>query len=167
MGGVLYMSVPFWPVDTTYAVIPKPGTFPRWLFYCLKHFNLEKLNEATGVPSINRDMLYDVKFFKPDYASQKTIANILDTLDIQIRQTEAIIAKLQQVKQGLLHDLLTRGIDENGQLRPPYEQAPELYKASPLGWIPKEWEVRQAGEVCTSIVPGRNKPALQGGSYRG
>ncbi|MEZ5577260.1 MAG: hypothetical protein R3F44_17180 [Candidatus Competibacteraceae bacterium] len=31
-----------------------------------------------------------------------------------IRQTEAIIAKLQQ-KQGLLHDLLIRGIDANGQ----------------------------------------------------
>lgn len=160
LGGVLYMSAPFWPVDTTYAVIPKPGTFSRWLFYCLKHFDLEGLNEATGVPSINRDMLYDVKFFKPDYASQKAISVILDTLDTQIRQTEAIIAKLQQVKQGLLHDLLTRGIDESGQLRPPYEQAPELYKESPLGWVPKGWETVSLGDVAS-----RSSGKLQTGPF--
>lgn len=82
----------------------------------------------------------------PSDEEKKTIANILDTLDTQIRQTKAIIAKLKQVKQGLLHDLLTRGIDANGQLRPPREQAPELYKDSPLGWIPTEWEVSNVGE---------------------
>jgi len=44
------------------------------------------------------------------------------------------------MKQGLLHDLLTRGIDENGELRPPPEEAPHLYKDSPLGLIPRPWE---------------------------
>jgi type I restriction enzyme S subunit len=74
-------------------------------------------------------------------AEQVKIAEILDTLDSTIRQTEAIIEKLKQVKQGLLHDLLTRGIDANGELRPPQSQAPHLYKDSPLGWIPREWDV--------------------------
>ncbi len=72
---------------------------------------------------------------------------VLDTLDTAIHETEAIIAKLKAVKQGLLHDLLTRGIDANGELRPPQAEAPHLYKQSPLGWIPKEWE--------TSSVVGR------------
>ena len=40
----------------------------------------------------------------------------------------------------MLHDLLTRGIDANGVLRPPQAEAPHLYKESPLGWIPKEWD---------------------------
>ncbi|MEP4545223.1 MAG: restriction endonuclease subunit S [Saccharospirillum sp.] len=90
----------------------------------------------------------------PPRGEQKTIANILDTLDTQIRQTEAIIAKLQQVKQGLLHDLLTRGIDANGQLRPPRDQAPELYKESPLGWIPREWDVKKLSDVSNKISDG-------------
>ncbi len=34
--------------------------------------------------------------------------------------------------------MLTRGIDANGELRPPQAEAPQLYKESPLGWIPKE-----------------------------
>ena len=70
------------------------------------------------------------------------IAAVLDTLDTAIHETEAIIAKLKAVKQGLLHDLLTRGIDANGELRPPQAEAPHLYKESPLGWIPKEWDAR-------------------------
>lgn len=85
-------------------------------------------------------------------AEQTKIAQILDTLDTQIRQTEALIAKLETVKQGLLTDLLTRGIDKNGQLLPPPEEAPELYKESQLGAIPKRWEVVELGEVCANIV---------------
>ncbi|MBL1266081.1 restriction endonuclease subunit S [Methylomicrobium sp. RS1] len=38
-----------------------------------------------------------------------------------------------------MHDLFTRGILPNGQLRPPREQAPELYQKTAIGWIPKDW----------------------------
>ena len=40
-----------------------------------------------------------------------------------------------------MNDLFTRGIGPDGKLRPPRSQAPELYKKTELGWIPKEWEV--------------------------
>lgn len=75
----------------------------------------------------------------PPLGEQRRIVEILEALDTAIHETEAIIAKLKAVKQGLLHDLLTRGIDANGELRPPQTEAPHLYKQSPLGWIPKEW----------------------------
>ncbi|MFL6968614.1 restriction endonuclease subunit S [Pseudomonas alvandae] len=77
----------------------------------------------------------------PPVSEQRAIAQILDTLDTAIRETETLIDKLKAVKQGLLHDLLTRGIDVNGQLRPPQSEAPQLYKESPLGWVPQEWTV--------------------------
>lgn len=115
------------------------------------------LQNARGTTVLMLDM-EAVKKITIKYPSnilvQERICRILDTLDTQIRQTEAIIAKLQQVKQGLLHDFLTRGIDENGQLRPPYDQAPELYKDSPLGWIPKGWEVQQLRELTVLITSG-------------
>jgi len=76
---------------------------------------------------------------------QRRIAEILSTLDEAIEQTEALIAKMQQVKAGLMHDLFTRGVTPDGRLRPTREQAPELYKESPLGWIPREWEVKPLG----------------------
>jgi len=91
---------------------------------------------------------------------QQRIAEILSTVDEAIEQTEALIAKTQAIKAGLMHDLFTRGVLPNGQLRPPREEAPQLYKQSPLGWIPREWEVAELGDLYAE--PARNglyKPA--------
>lgn len=84
----------------------------------------------------------------PPIAEQNEIARIGVALDTAIRQTEAIVDKLNQVKQGLLHDLLTHGIDANGELRPPQSEAPHLYKESALGWIPRQWEARTFSELA-------------------
>ena len=100
---------------------------------------------------------------------QRRIAEILDTLDEAIRRTEQVIAKLQQMKQGLLHDLLTRGIDENGELRDP-ERHPEQFQDSLLGRIPKGWEVRPLASGA-DIDRGkfthrpRNDPRFYGGNF--
>lgn len=90
---------------------------------------------------------------------QKKIAQVFDTLHTAIHETEAIIAKLKAVKQGLLDDLLTRGIDANGELRSSQAEAPHLYKQSPLGWIPKEWACRPFGELCESSAFGPRFPS--------
>lgn len=95
----------------------------------------------------------------PPLPEQQLIAQILDTVDEVIRRTEEVIAKLQQMKQGLLHDLLTRGIDDNGELRDP-DRHPEHFKDSELGRIPKEWEV---GPFEPFAVPTR--PFLKTGPF--
>jgi len=74
------------------------------------------------------------------YKKQKKISWILQTIDQAIEKTEALIEKYQQIKAGLMHDLFTRGITADGKLRPPREQAPELYQETPIGWLPKEWD---------------------------
>ncbi|SDX77383.1 type I restriction enzyme, S subunit [Pseudomonas kuykendallii] len=103
--------------------------------------------------------LGEAKFVKfdfpvPDMEEQALVSNVLDTLDTVILETEAIIAKLKAVKQGLLHDLLTRGIDTNGELRPPQAEAPHLYKESPLGWVPKVWDVVTLESVSNTVTSG-------------
>jgi type I restriction enzyme S subunit len=77
---------------------------------------------------------------------QRRIAEILDTADLAIRETETLIFKLEQMKTGLMHDLLTRGLDERDQLRDP-DAHPEQFKDSPLGRIPREWEYTDLGSV--------------------
>jgi len=89
----------------------------------------------------------EIELNLPPLPEQRRIAAILDTLDETIRRTEQVIEKLKQVKQGLLHDLLTRGIDENGELRPHPEEAPQLYKDSLLGRMPRGWEVKSLMEI--------------------
>ena len=78
---------------------------------------------------------------------------ILDTVDEAIEKTEAVITKLKQVRAGLLHDLLTRGLDEHSQLRDPIAH-PEQFQDSPLGRIPREWEIKTLNEIVASAVDG-------------
>jgi len=87
----------------------------------------------------------------PPKLEQTKIAEILSTVDRAIEQTEALIAKQQRIKTGLMQDLLTRGIDEHGNLR---SEQTHQFKDSPLGRIPVEWEVDSCVSVCTEIVVG-------------
>jgi type I restriction enzyme S subunit len=89
----------------------------------------------------------------PSLREQRRIAAILDEFDEGIRRTEQIVAKLKQIKQGLLRDLLTRGIDENGELRDP-KRHPEQFKDSQLGLIPKIWTVGKLSALSSRIVDG-------------
>ena len=98
---------------------------------------MRALNEATGVPSLSRDLLYKISTPTPPPDEQAKIAEVLSTVDRAIEETEALIAKQQRIKTGLMQDLLTRGIDEHGNLRS--EQTHE-FKDSPLGRIPVEWD---------------------------
>lgn len=120
------------------------------LQYFLSPDGQRRLKDLMSGNAITRLTLQKIKAFEtpvPPTPEQRKIARILTTVDNLIEKTEALIAKYKAIKQGMMHDLFTRGVDEHGHLRPPYEQAPELYKQSELGWIPKEWEARKLGEA--------------------
>ena len=82
--------------------------------------------------------------FPTSLAEQTRIGEVLSTVDLAIEQTEALIAKQQRIKIGLIQDLLTRGIDEHGNLR---SEETHQFKDSPLGRIPVEWEVKTIGQI--------------------
>ncbi|MGS5085474.1 restriction endonuclease subunit S [Hydrogenophaga sp. A37] len=137
-------------------ITPQVEQHPRFLGHALQsHDCVRQYENAMSGSALRRLVLRDIRQIRvptPAVDEQATVAEILDTLDTTIRQTEAIIEKLKQVKQGLLHDLLTRGIDANGELRPPQSRAPHLYKHSPLGWIPNEWTTSSIDVVCSDVV---------------
>lgn len=111
---------------------------------------------GTKMPRTSWQALSSHEVFVPALPEQRRIAEILDTVDEAIRKTEEVIAKLEQMKQGLIHDLLTRGIDKNGELRDA-ERYPEKFKDSPLGRIPREWEVLTLREVVPVAEYGISK----------
>lgn len=92
-----------------------------------------------------------VKVSIPSLGKQQKIAEILFNIDQSIEKTETLIEKYQHIKAGLMHDLFTRGVTPDGKLRPPREQAPELYQETPIGWIPREWEYSTLKE---NSIPG-------------
>jgi len=96
-----------------------------------------------------------LQFELPPLSTQRKIARILSTADAVIEKTQAAIAKYKAIKQGMLQDLFTRGIDPaTNKLRPTYKDAPHLYKESKLGWIPKEWEVDTIENISKRIWIG-------------
>lgn len=122
-----------------------------YIFYWLQPY-LKKTNDLTAATTVKHLSIKDVSnaiVFAPNKHAQKKIAKILTTIDQLIEKTQALIDKHTAIKQGMMADLFTRGIDPTtGQLRPPVEKAPHLYKETELGWVPKEWVVSNIGECC-------------------
>jgi type I restriction enzyme S subunit len=144
---------------TNQAVLAIPprshDTDSRWLYWTLQHHASRLLAsiQGSGQPNLSKTLIDQLDVGYPTLPEQRRIAEILDTADEAIRQTERVIAKLKAVKAGLLHDLLTRGLDEHSRLRDPVAH-PEQFKDSPLGRIPGEWEVMRCESVCNEIVVG-------------
>ena len=118
--------------------------------------------DTKKVPSITVRIPVDVNL-------QSRIADVLDGIDTAIENTEALIAKYQQIKAGLMHDLFTRGVLPNGQLRPPREQAPELYQETAIGWIPKEWQYELLDKLAlrgSGHTPNKNFPEYWNGGIK-
>jgi type I restriction enzyme, S subunit len=143
-----------------FKVLPKGDNSVRFLHHLID-FHIERLavqSHGTTMRHIKRGDLLPYRILRPDPTEQSFIAAVLDTVDEAIAKTEAVIAKLRQVRTGLLHDLLTRGLDEHGQLRDPIAH-PEQFQDSPLGRIPYTWRVaqlREAAEIASGVTLGRN-----------
>ena len=130
------------------ALIPKEGTVALFLYYLLTDYDMTKImTQNTGMNMVRFGQLSDVEFKIPDSKPERTkIAEVLSTVDRAIGQTEALIAKQQSIKTGLMQDLITRGIDEYGNLR---SEETHEFKDSPMGRIPVEWEVVTISSVLS------------------
>lgn len=103
----MYIERPFWTVDTLFYTKINSDYIPKWFYYSLKRINLEKYNEATGVPSLSVSNLNPIKFATPPKLEQESISNIISEQDELIEKEEKYKDKLQHLKLGLMEDLLT------------------------------------------------------------
>ncbi len=106
-----------------------------------------RVEVGSNYPAVNEADVRRFRLPKPPLPEQHRIAEILDTVDQAIRSTEQLIAKLELVKHGLLCDLLTRGVDDNGELRDPLRH-PEQFQNTAIGRIPRGWEVRSTVDAA-------------------
>ena len=131
----------------------KSDVSPNFIFYKLLYDfwnrNTEKFQQkTTGIINFKLNEYFKSFIILPPLPEQQKIAEILETLDNAIEKTDKIIEKYKRIKQGLMQDLLTKGIDENSKIRNPKFHK---FKNSPLGKIPEEWEVVRLGEVSELI----------------
>ena len=125
-----------------------------FLFHALdaRYEELRARSEGGGRAGLSKAIIEAIPIPLPSLEEQQHITEILDTVDETIALTTSLIAKLKQIRAGLLHDLLTRGLDEDGKLRDAIAH-PEQFKDSPLGLIPKDWEVDKFEKLADAIDP--------------
>lgn len=139
----LWIQDDAWVIDTAYAVMSKNNIEEKFLYYLLDFSDLKELNESTGVPSLNRETLYNFKVrYSERREEQKKIAEILSSIDKVIELTKVEIIKLKNLKKGMMQDLLTKGIEHT------------KFKESPIGKIPESWLVCKVSEVIIQNIYG-------------
>jgi type I restriction enzyme S subunit len=126
------------------GVIPKEIDAEYLFYYFLWKINLEEHAGRTTAPSIRKTTLEAIKLFFPSRKEQIKIAKILLTVDSLIQQTDYIIQKTQELKKGLMQELLTKGIGHK-----------EFKYSEELGCeIPKEWEVVRIKDITIDHKQG-------------
>ena len=82
IGNLFFVDKPFWTVDTAfYTKIDQSVIVPKYLYYYLQTQNLEKLNEAGGVPSLTKAVLDIVAVAIPTLQEQRRIVELLDKFE--------------------------------------------------------------------------------------
>ncbi len=103
---------------------------------------------GTKMPRTSWGHLRGFEILLPPLPEQRAIAAVLDSIDDAIEQTEAVIAATGQLRDSLLHQLLTHGV-------PGWHT--EWREAPGLGTIPAGWEVVRLGEVA-EVKGGKRLP---------
>jgi type I restriction enzyme S subunit len=143
------------------------GAKVEYLYYALQfaEHGFVGMGQHGTQANLNTTIVENHVLFVPTIPEQSKIAKILMTVDNLIEKTEALIDNYQAIKQGMMHDLFTRGVDKNGHLRPAYQEAPDLYKSSELGPIPKEWKTCRVDEVGSVRLGRQRSPKHQSGRF--
>lgn len=139
VGAVVWSDKDFWPIDTTYYVTLQREVDFKWLYYLLSSLHLENLNLPGGVPGINREQVHDLYIPLPLEKEQNKISNILTMVDDLIDKVTSEIEKTEELKKGLMRQLLTRGIGH------------KKFKRSPVGKIPENWQVKSIDSIKADI----------------
>ena len=132
-------------------------TETEFLYYYLKFVEkgLHRFGQSGTQTNLNRDIVGNIQFTWLPKTEQTRIAEILSTADEAIAHTEALIAKYQRIKTGLMQDLLTKGIDENGNIR---SKKTHKFVVKNGIEVPEEWEVEPFKQLCSVIKDGTHLP---------
>ena len=91
IGKVHYTEQDYWPLNTALYVTNFHGNDPKWVYYMLCAFKLDRYVEGAGVPTLNRNLVHDELIPLPPLEEQKRIAAILDKADaIRQKRKQAI-----------------------------------------------------------------------------
>ena len=166
LGKVFFISEDFWPLNTTLYVRDFKGNDPRFISYFLRSIDLSPYSDKAAVPGLNRNHLHQAQVrFPAEVAEQRTIAQILGTLDDKIELNRQLNESLEELVRAIFKDWFVdfgpvRAKLEGRDTGLPEQLAalfPDRLVESELGGIPEGWEVGTVGE-CFDLTMGQSPP---------
>ena len=154
VGTVYYSDKPFYCIDTAYYILPDDEKYDfKWLYYRLKSLHLDKLNEDSAVPGLNRETAYAQEISLPSLEEQRRIAGILGAIDDKIENNRRINTNLELQAQALYKQWFVDFEFPNEEGKP-YKTSGGKMVDSELGQIPEGWRVQTFGDL---IKPQKGK----------
>ncbi|OWO86429.1 hypothetical protein B5C26_01335 [Photorhabdus luminescens] len=133
IGGGQYITVDFWPLNTTLWVKDFKGHHPRYVYYLLKSIDFSQFNVGSGVPTLNRNHLSGVLVANTSYKYEKKIADIIGSLDDRIEFNKKINQTLEQMAQTLFKSwfvdfdpVIDNALDAGNPIPTPFQERAEL-----------------------------------------
>jgi type I restriction enzyme S subunit len=110
----------------------------EFLFYVLeKNEHRFRSMKQTGTQgNLNTTLVGETFIPIPSISEQRAVVRVLGVVDSAIGLVDEVIWKTERLKKGLMRQLLTRGIGH------------KEYKDTPIGKIPKAWDIVALGEIC-------------------
>ena len=128
VGKAFKRSGSFGAIGRLIVLFPNEKLDNNYLSECI-NFHVSFHKESSAVPQLTGKQIGTYSIPIPPLPEQQKIAEILSTVDAKIEVIDQQISETQALKKGLMQRLLTKGIGHTE------------FKDSPLGEIPKSWEV--------------------------
>jgi type I restriction enzyme S subunit len=138
------------------------NTSPKYLYYFLQSESVSKRLQAEAVGTTNShtrfkpERIYQLPAKLPSEREQRKIAEILTTVDRQIEKTEALIAKYEAARNGIMEDFFSGKIESNSSLAFT-KQRPYIDKNNDISLNTKHWKKNKLKHV-SDIKYGINIP---------
>lgn len=151
IGKVHYCEEGFWPLNTALYVMDFHGNHPRWVYYMLSNFKLERFSEGAGVPTLNRNLVHDELIPLPPLPEQKRIAGILDKADAILRKRQQAIQLADDFLRAVFLDMFGDLVTSSG-----YESS-ERYKLSELAdYIDYRGKTPEKSQTGIPLITAKN-----------
>lgn len=139
------------------AIVARSPADKKFLSYVLRsdpmHNHTMQGITGTKMPRTSWSHMKNYGFLLPPLREQRAIAAVLDSIDEAIERTETVIAATEQVRDSLLHELLTCGV-------PGWHR--EWKEAPGVGTIPADWNVVRLGDVAEIAFSSVDKKTVDG-----
>jgi type I restriction enzyme S subunit len=119
LGKVHHIECDFWPHNTSLWVTKFINSDSKFVYYIFKYIGFERFASGSGVPTLNRNDAHSFKVAIPSSLKEQTaIAAIFSDMDAELTVLEKKLAKIRDIKQGMMQQLLT------GSIRLPLDNQP-------------------------------------------